>query len=170
MPTDTQQPTSTPSSRLIIEGREAFHEAACKLAQSARLHLAILSNVLEREIYGESDFIQAVQHLATRHRYAKVRILVHTPEWASRSGHRLIELARRLDSFIEIRQLAEQDKEVLNEVLIADEEQLLLRESPTHLSAQYFPASPGEARAWRHRYDRLWAVAEQVPGFRRLGL
>jgi hypothetical protein len=145
-----------------------FRDAACALARGARLQLNILSYAFEREIYGHPDFVQAVQKLATQHARAKVRILIHSPEWASRSGHRLVELARRLSSFIELRELNEQDRHLTSEVLIADDKALLYRESPDTLQARYLPDDPRQASQWLRRFEGLWAGGEIVQGLRRL--
>jgi hypothetical protein len=145
-----------------------FRDAACELARSARLQLNIISYVFEREIYGHPDFVQAVQGLATHHARARVRILIHSPEWASRSGHRLVELARRLSSFIELREMHEQDKQLTSEVLIADEKSLLYRESPDVTSARFFTDDPREAGQWLRRFEGLWAGGEAVQALRRL--
>lgn len=148
--------------------RIEFRDAACELARSASLHLNILSYAFEREIYGYSDFVQAVQALATRHRMARIRILIHSPEWASRSGHRLVELARRLSSFVELRELHEQDKQLTSEVLIADEKALLYRESPDTMRARYYANAPRDAKSWLRRFEGLWAGGEPVQGLRQL--
>ncbi len=145
-----------------------FRDAACELAQSARLQLNILSYAFEREIYGHSDFVRAVQALATHHARARVRILIHSPEWASRSGHRLVELARRLSSFIELRELHEQDKQQTGEILIADEKALLVRESPDVMQSRYYPEDARQAGYWLRRFEGLWAGAEPVQGLRQL--
>ncbi|HXG27459.1 MAG TPA: hypothetical protein VNJ47_01250 [Nevskiales bacterium] len=145
-----------------------FREAACALVRGARLQLNILTYAFEREIYGHPDFVQAVQKLATQHARARVRILIHSPDWASRSGHRLVELARRLSSFIELRELNEQDKQLTGEVLIADENALLYRESPDTMQARYFPDDPRQASPWLRRFEGLWTGGEIVQGLRRL--
>jgi hypothetical protein len=151
-----------------LSTRVEFRDAACELARSASLHLNILSYALEREVYGHPDFVRAVQALATRHRMARIRILIHSPEWASRSGHRLVELARRLTSFVEMRELHEQDKQLISEVLIADERALLFRESPDTLVALYQPGAPQAARPWLKRFEGLWAGGEAVQALRQL--
>ncbi|MGH8453854.1 MAG: hypothetical protein ACRES4_07395 [Nevskiales bacterium] len=148
--------------------RIEFRDAACELARAAALQLSILSYAFEREIYGHPDFVQAVQALAMHHRMARIRILIHSPEWASRSGHRLVELTRRLSSFIELREMHEKDKQLTSEVLIADEKALLFRESPDTLIALYRPDAPQDARPWLRRFEGLWAGGEPVQGLRQL--
>lgn len=160
-----EEPSSAPQ---ILESRAEFRNAAIALARSARLHLNILSHAFEREIYGSPEFVGAVQVLATRHRMARIRILIHSPEWASRSGHRLVELSRRLSSFIELRALHEQDKQLVNEFLIADEAALVLRERPDDLFSRYLPDSPQEARLWLRRFGSLWNGGEPVQALRQL--
>lgn len=154
--------------RQLLSTRAEFRAAACELAYTAKLQLNILTYAFEREIYGHADFVQAVQALATQNKMARIRILIHSPEWAARSGHRLVELSRRLSSFIELRELHEQDKQLSSEVLIADEKALLFRESPDTLVALYQPAAPQDARHWLRRFEGLWAGGEPVQGLRQL--
>ncbi len=151
-----------------LSTRAEFRDTATELARSASREIALLTYAFEREIYGHPDFVEAIQSLATRHRMARIRILIHSPEMASRSGHRLVELARRLTSFMEIRELHEQDKQLTSEVVIADESGLLYRESPDTLVARYQPNAPQEARAWLRRFDGLWAGGAAVQALRRL--
>jgi hypothetical protein len=151
-----------------VSGHAEFKTAAIELAQSARLGLTILSYDLGRDLYGDSAFVAAVRNLATRHKHAQVRILVHSPEWVRRSGHRLVELMRRLTTFVAMRELPEDKKEIRNELLIADERALLLRESPDDHEAQYYNDSPQLARQWLHRFDQWWESAEPAPGLRQL--
>lgn len=151
-----------------LDTQTEFRDAACTLARDARLQLSILTYAFEREIYGHTDFVQAVQSLTTRHRRARVRILIHSPEWASRSGHRLVELARRLSSFIELREMNEQDKQLTSEVLIVDEKALLLRESPDVIQARLYPDDSRLAGGWQRRFEGLWNGGEIVQGLRQL--
>lgn len=145
-----------------------FRDAACELVSNARLQLNILTYAFEREIYGHTDFTQAVQALCTHHARAKVRILIHSPEWASRSGHRLVELARRLSSFIEMREMNPQDKDLTSEVLVADEQALLLRESPDTLTSRFYPDDMRQAGSWLRRYEGLWNGGQTVQALRQL--
>jgi hypothetical protein len=156
------------SSSRPVSGREEFRDAAIELAKSARLTITILSHQLERELYGDVAFVDALRALATRHRNAQIRILVHSPEWAGRSGHRLVELMRKLTTFIAIRELPEDKKEVTNELLIADERAVLVRESPDHHLAHYHAAAPQLARQWLHQFNQWWETAEPAPGMRQL--
>lgn len=151
-----------------LKTRTEFRDAATELARASARQIALLTYAFEREVYGSPDFVGSVQSLATRHRMARIRILIHSPEWASRSGHRLVELARRLTSFIEIRELHEQDKQLTSEVMVVDESGLLYRDSPDTLVARYQPSAPQEARAWLRRFDGLWAGGTAVQALRRL--
>jgi hypothetical protein len=151
-----------------LKSRTEFFEACCELAGSARLNLDILTYAFERELYGHSDFVQAVQTLATRHKKARIRILIHSPDWASRSGHRLVELSRRLSSYIQLLGLHEQDKQLTSEVLIADGKSLLLRESPDVVDARYYPEDARQAGFWQRRFEGLWAGGEPLPGLRQI--
>lgn len=152
----------------LLNTRAEFRDAACELAQIARLQLNILTYAFEREVYGHPDFVRVVQTLATQNKMARIRILIHSPEWAGRTGHRLVELSRRLTSFIELRELNEQDKQLTSEVLIADERAVLFRESVDDANARFQADAPQSARPWLRRFGGLWAGAEPVQGLRQL--
>lgn len=156
------------SKNRVLSTRAEFRDAACELARTARLHLNILTYVFERETYGHPDFVQAVQALAANNKMARIRILIHSPEWASRTGHRLVELSRRLSSFVELRELHEQDKQLTSEILLADERALLVRESHDDVTARYQPDAPQATRTWLRRFEGLWAGGEPVQGLRQL--
>lgn len=151
-----------------LKSRTEFFDACCELAGSAKLNLDILTYAFERELYGHGDFVQAVQSLATRHKKARIRILIHSPDWASRSGHRLVELSRRLSSYIQLLGLHEQDQQLTSEVLIADGRSLILRESPDVIDARYYTEDVRQAGLWLRRFEGLWAGGEPIPGLRQL--
>lgn len=81
--------------------------AACDaMAGQARHNLCILSQDTEPELYGRQAFTDLLAALiAQRSKVASIRMLVRDPRRASREPHRLVDLAHRFPSFIEIRQV-----------------------------------------------------------------
>lgn len=94
--------------------------AAVALTHQARHSLDIYTRDLDRKIYDNQAFLEALQALAVEH-HGVIRILVKDSGNAVKYGHRLIPLYQRLTSFIEIRKAAEDYKEYNEAFLIADE-------------------------------------------------
>lgn len=94
--------------------------AAVALAAQARRSVDIFSRDLDKKIYDDRAFLEALQNLAVKH-HGLIRILVKDSSKAVKYGHRLIPLGQRLTSFIEIRKVAEDFKEYNEAFLIADE-------------------------------------------------
>lgn len=65
--------------------------------------LCLLSRDLDKKIYDQEAFFAGLKGLALRSRFSRIRILLQDPSRVMQRGHRLIELARRLTSSIEIR-------------------------------------------------------------------
>lgn len=82
---------------------------AIEIAERAQHQLWIASADLESSVYDNDGFVDALKRVALSGRGAQVRILVHDISMALQSGHRLISLAQRLPSLIEIRRAREHE-------------------------------------------------------------
>jgi len=92
---------------IVIDSSEDNQAAAVRLVSQGGRSLDIFSRDLEPRIYDNPEFADAVRALAIKTRDLHVRILVIDPDFIIKHGHRLIELARRLTSHMEIRKLHE---------------------------------------------------------------
>lgn len=144
--------------------------AAAQLAANARRSLALFTRDLEQAIYDTEGFLNAVRQLALRSRYARIRIVVIDSTPAIKGGHRLIELARKLSSYIELRRPSEEHAKLSDTFLISDDTGLLYRPVASRYEGFADPQNAFEARARLHGFDDIWEQAESEPEFRRLGL
>ena len=153
-----------------LSSSEDNRQAAVQLATQARRSLAMFSRDLEPVIYNTKDFIGAVQQLALRSRYSRIRIVVTDPMPAIKDGHRLIELTRRLSSFLEIRRPSENHAKLPDAYLISDDAGILYRPLASRYEGFADPYMPLEARNRLHQFDEIWEAAEPEPEFRRMSL
>ncbi|TXI83964.1 MAG: hypothetical protein E6Q40_10160 [Cupriavidus sp.] len=154
----------------LADGHAGFLLRARQIVASARLDITLFSQGLDRRIYSSEEFIAPLQSFLLSHQRARLRVLVHTPALAMRTGHRLIELGRRLSSRIEFRELLPERKLMRKEFLIADETSLLIRESDDQLEARYYPHAPLLARDQRREFDTWWQESPPAAEFRDLKL
>lgn len=114
-----------------IERMEECRRAALAIAKQCQRTLHIVSYDLDPIVYDNAYFIEAVQKLATSGPRVKIQIIVVSPRKVVDHGHRLIEVARRLTSFIEIRKINSDLKDLSSAYLIGDECAVIYRKD-TH--------------------------------------
>ena len=153
---------------LKIKTRQRNAEAALELVKQCKLKLAIISSDLDPYIYDQFDFIEALKNLALKGRYVKIRILVFEPEKIVRRGHKLLDLAGKISSFIEILKPAPDFKNFNEAVLIADEVGYLFRENAERYEGKVNFNSPRESKYLLEVFDNMWETAKPDPNLRRM--
>lgn len=131
-------------------------EAALEIARLARRQLSIFTRDLEPQIYDTHEFVEAVKNLALSASRAQVRILLVEATRAAKEGHRLVELSRRLSSFIEIRRPHRDYLDMVEAFMIADEQGLVYRKLSSRWEGIVDPHDPMQARDRLKLFDQIW--------------
>ena len=97
------------------------------LASKARRTLLLHTYDLEARIFDRLPFIDAVSALVRRHPGTCFGVLIQNVERVVKDGHRLVELARRLGSRVQIRRCAQQYQGYYGTFLLADDSGYLYR-------------------------------------------
>lgn len=145
-------------------------QGAVAVAATAKRELALFSHDLEPLLYDKDDFIRTVQALATRSRMSRIRIVSIDPGASVRAGHRLISLAQRFSSYMEVRRAAKDHAQLAETFLVADEEAVLFRPIASRYEGYADMHAPLEARKFLRQFTDIWEMAEPDPEFRRLGI
>lgn len=164
---DAYQLGSTDVELRIASSADNRH-AALALAGQANRSLHMFTRDLDAPVYDQTPFIQAVSTLATRSRYSRIQILVQNTERAIKNGHRLIELSRRLPSFVEIRKPNYDYREYNQAFLIADEIGLLRRPITDRYDGTLNFKAPLAAREYLDFFNQVWERSEGDPDLRQL--
>ncbi|MBB3046413.1 putative GNAT family N-acyltransferase [Litorivivens lipolytica] len=140
------------------------------LSQS-RQQIRIFSESLNPAAFDSDDVRNALSTLARRHKSTEIRLLVLRPDLLAGTGHRLLELQRRLSSAILLKVLPEEQAgQQDEEFVVADRCGLIVssRRSPgTHWAD--FNNRP-LAQNYSIQFDQLWNQAQDDIRFRRLSL
>lgn len=132
--------------------------------------LDIFSRNLDPGLYEQTDFLGNLSRLCLRNRKARIRFLVQQPAEAVKHCQRLLELARKLSSSIELRQ-PHQDYRQHNEAfLVADRCGLIHRKLSDRYEGTANFYSPVEAQRKTDFFTEVWDRSEVNPEFRRLYL
>jgi len=153
---------------LHIDSSEDNHKFALKLVTQARHSVDIFTQDLAARIYDESKFITALRELALRNKHAMVRVLVINPERTIKQGHRIIELARRLTSSIELRHVPEDFRSDPQSYLLADVRGVLHRNDASRYEATVDFNAPLRGRELANHFNGIWEHSPLVLEFKRL--
>lgn len=163
LPGETAEPIS-------VEGVEQTREIALALVRRGRRDARILARRLDPPVYDQAAFVDALVDLVRSHRNSRARLLVAEPESLIRYDHRLVGLAQRLGSRVEIRELAAQHASLEEDLLVVDETGLLHRIQGRRYTGLANFNDRREARRLARWFDELWDQASPAVGLRRLGL
>lgn len=154
----------------LLNGVAEFAERATGMVGGAHMEIALLTQELDRRVYGTAAFAEALRRFVLQHAHTRVRVLVNSTQAAVANSPRLVELGRSLTSFVEFRELQPQRQPVVREeVLITDGRAMLYRETPSDLEAKYYD-SPAEARLKLKEFGLLWDESEPAQELRKLGI
>lgn len=150
--------------------REACRLASLALVQQARRGLDIFSRDLDAALYDHSDFLDAIKELATASRHTHVRILIQDSEPAVKYGNRLVELARRLTTAMEIRLVHPDLRDHTEAFLVADAAGYLHRQYSSRYEATLSFNDPFRARELLQFFEAAWNHSLVDNNLRRLHL
>ncbi len=142
-----------------------------RIAAQARHRLSIFSLDGDPPLLARPAFVMEVQRIALSGRGALVRLLLRETRRMARDGHRLLELSRRLPSFIEIRQVDVDESGLDNDAFVLDDTGgWYWQPRPDSFHAEASPHDPGRAAELITRFEHHWQRAQPDPALRRLGL
>ena len=142
--------------RTILSTADEVRIAATTVAASAQRVLTLLTHSLESEVYEYPPFIAAVKRLVLGPRFAKVRVLVLNPARIMYSRHEFVAIARKLTSYIEIRNALSPFRENPCSYMIAYDQATLYRLQSTRWDGICELRNPGVARLYLEHFDTGW--------------
>lgn len=153
-----------------VTTREDSRTAAALLAAQARRQVELFSPDLEPFLYDQTAFVEALTQLTISSSRARVRVLVKDFERSVKEGHRLVELSRRLSSFVELRKVHSDYQNYNETFLLIDDYGLLHRRHAPRFEGVFSCKAPMEVRRLRAYFDEVWSRSEPDPDLRRLHL
>ena len=147
-----------------------FDTYAISLCQSASRTICILSPQLDPAAFDNTELATALNTLVRESRQAKVRILIKDSRALVGRGHRLLELARRLPSSIQIHKLSEHPNWNGETVVIRDRDGVLFKEGGSTHEAFYEPNSRASTLGQLELFEELWRYSTEDTELRSLRL
>jgi len=156
--------------RQVLSSVEDVRAAVVETTKLAVRGLSILTHDLEPLIYDHDDFLETLKRFILARSFARVRVLILDPNRVIKTGSRFVTMGRRLNSYIEFRNVKPEYRTHPEAFFISDEVALVYRaraESWEGMSDTYEPAV---ARIYLSTFDTIWNACEIEPELRQLQL
>lgn len=134
--------------------------AACRLTEQAQRNLYVVSRFLDKRLFDDSPFLDAVSALARRNPNSRVHILIRDSEPIIKHGHRLVQLSQRLSSSIFIRKLHRQFAQYNEAFVLADTHGVLYRQQANLFEGVVNFSDPMLVRDLKRQFMQMWEPSE----------
>jgi hypothetical protein len=151
--------------------RADVKDALLQLFGDARHAVAVHSRDLDPGVLDDDEVLKVLRRLAGSGRGASLRFLLHDPAKALRDSHRLIPLAQRLPSAVQLRvPLEDDDLAYASAFVLNDADGYLLRPLAGRFDGRGSTCAPGEHRKLRRYFEEVWGRSVAAEGLRPLGI
>ncbi|MEE4250112.1 MAG: hypothetical protein V2I38_05940 [Alcanivoracaceae bacterium] len=153
----------------LPEDRAIYEQVCDQVLAGARRNLRIFAPDLDQQLLNRDRVSELLVRLARHNPSARIRILIADAGQAVADGHRLVYLARRLPSYVSIRVLPRDSRDVSENWLLADDRILLWRPDFRHLRhAVLHTDDPARCGALQRHFDQRWDQSLSDPALRQL--
>lgn len=154
--------------RWVLSSFDESREAVAKIAAIANRCISIYTPDLEPGVYDHDDFLNVAKRFVLAKRYAKIRVLIAEPHRAVRNGNRFVGLGRRLNTYIQFRNVHEDYRDHREAYLIADDVALVYRIDAGKWEGIADTHEPPVARRYLGQFDEIWNASEVEQELREL--
>lgn len=151
--------------------REELIDVTRQLMESARHSMCVLVRELHPMLLNDTACLVELRRLAISGRGASIRILAQDLTRALQEGSRVLELAQRLSSVIELRRPVEDDDLAYRSAFMCvDTGGYLFRPQENEMAAMGSTWAPGRHAELMRLFEEIWARSESWPELRALGI
>ena len=147
-----------------------FDELAVELCSSAAREVCILSPGLDPMVFDTQELSDALGVLVRSSRQTRVRILVADSRDMVTRGHRILKLARRIPSSVQIKKLVEHPQWRAETIVICDRDGVLYKPGDSDRDGFYEPSSKASTKRHLEMFEELWRHGVEDVELRSLSL
>lgn len=152
--------------RRILSSLDEYRAAVAELATRAQRSLSIYTPNLEPMLYDQDCFLEPVKRLVLARSHARLRVLISDPGRAARDGNRFMQMARRLTSYIDLRNVAGEHRNNPCSFIVADDKAIAYRQDAARWDGIVEFDDPQIVRRYLAYFDEVWAVSLIQPELR----
>ena len=152
-----EQPVDTTGTRSLLANLDEYRVAVAEIATRARRTLSIYTTDLEPQIYDTDLFLEPVKRLVLARSHARLRVLISNPGRVSRDGNRFMMMARRLTSYIDLRNVAPEYRSNPCSFIVADDKAIVYRQQATKWEGIVEFDDASVVKRYLAYFDEVWA-------------
>ena len=154
--------------RWVLSSIEETLDAVVDMVDMADRRISIFTPDLEPGIYTNDRFLEAMKRLTLGKPFARVRVLISSPEHVVRNGNPFVQLARRVSACIEFRNVAEDYRDHREAFLVVDEQALIYRVDAKKWEGIADTNEPAVARRYLGMFNEIWQASKAEAEIREL--
>lgn len=158
------------TARQIITSKDETRAAVVTVAGLANRGLAILTPDLEPDVYDHDDVLETLKRFLLARSFARVRVLISDPLRTLKTGNRFVDMGRRLNSYIEFRNVKPEFSHHSDAFCIADDQAIVYRARADRWDGMLGTYEPAVARKYLNIFDELWHACEVSGELRKLNV
>ena len=152
--------------RSILSTLDEYRGAVAEIAKRANRTLSIYTPNLEPELYDQDMFLEPLKRLVLARGHARLRVLISDPARVVREGNRFMQMARRLTSFIELRNVPPEFRDNPAAFIIADATAIAYRQQCSKWEGIVEFNDQQIVKRYLAYFDEVWAVSLIQPELR----
>lgn len=153
---------------ILFDSREQCLFYTLELLQLARRQICFFGPILDPVLLDEPDIIDVLTRFSRAHDKARIKLLIHNSQKNAANGHRLITLAQKLTSSIEIRLTSKPYQSLTQLYLLADDSAYLYCPHHTRYQGRASFNDIAETRQLQQSFDIMWQHGTPDSTLRRL--
>jgi hypothetical protein len=152
--------------RSILSTLDEYRAAVADITAGAQRTLSIYTPDLEPQLYDQDCFIDPIKRLVLARGHARVRVLISDPARAVREGNRFMQMARRLTSYIDLRNVAPDYRSNPCAFIIADNKAIAYRQQASRWDGIVELDDKDVVRRYMEYFNSVWAGSLIQPELR----
>lgn len=152
----TETISETDNNLILLDEVTDYQHHALEIAKRTQRQLIILSQELDFPVYSQEALYSELIQLAKRDRQSQIAILVKDVRPLIERGHRLLQLARRMSSKVEIRKLLTEPENETCAYAIGDKQYLLYKHDDLHYQGFVNYSGAPESKSLLEEFSYLW--------------
>jgi len=168
--TEPNDQVKTRGVRQVLSTVEEVRAAVVEIVRLANRGLTIMTHDLEPQVYDHDDFLETLKKFILARSFARVRVLILDPNRVIKTGSRFVTMGRRLNSYIEFRNVKPEYRTHHEAFCIADEHALVYRARAETWDGMSDTYEPAVARIYLSTFDTIWNACEIEPELRQMQL
>ena len=150
----------------ILSTLDEYRATVAELAKRAQRSLSIYTPDLEPLLYDQDSFLEPMKRLVLARSHARLRVLISDPGRVSREANRFMQMARRLTSYIDLRNVSPEYRNNPCSFIVADDKAIAYRQQSSRWDGIVEFNDVALVRRYLAYFDEVWAGSLIQPELR----